>query len=181
MNRYSKYIPVKSAIENLFGKKAWYALKESNSVPTWKKYAEKTLKAIRVSIHQTVKHCDNEWLCEIDEKIDRGLAQAKNCKEIDELIAVLAGTLINVSFLQVGYMPHRSGSNKNFTLRKENWDFNLHRNVVYLQSHEQKENYFWGKQQRKIGFEEQLKIHQEYKASGSNISYSEWCEKNTKA
>ncbi len=67
MNRYSKYIPVKSAIENLFGKKAWYALKESNSVPTWKKYAEKTLKAIRVSIHQTVKHCDNEWLCEIDE------------------------------------------------------------------------------------------------------------------
>lgn len=181
MNRYSKYLPVKSAIENLFGAKAWYALKESNSISTWKKYTDKTLKAVQVSIHETVKHCDKEWLSEIDEKIEKGLAQAKTCREIDDLIAVLAGTLINVSFLQIGYMPHRTGSSRDFTLRKKHWNMGLHRNVVYLQSQEQRESLFWGKQQRKLGFEEQMKLHGEYKASGSNLSYSEWCEKHGKA
>ena len=181
MNRYSKYLPVKSAIENLFGERAWYALKESNSVSTWRKYTEKTLKAIQFSIHQTVKHCDREWLSEIDEKIENSFAQSKACRGIDELIAVLAGTFINLSFLQIGYMPHRSGSKRNFMLRKHFWDMSHHRNVVYLQSKEQRESLFLGKQQQKLGIEEQLRIQREYKASKSNLSYSEWCEKNEKA
>lgn len=181
MNQYSKYIPVKSAIEDLFGAKAWYALKESNSVPTWRKYTEKTLKAVQVSIHQTVKHFDKEWLIEVDEAIENGINQAKRCKEIDDLIAVLAGTLINVSFLQIGYMPRRKGSNRNITLRKNLWELSHHRNVVYLQSPDQRERCFWGKQQRKLGAEEQRNVHQEYKASNSNLPYSEWCEKHEKA
>jgi hypothetical protein len=176
MNRYSKYLPVKSAIENLFGEKAWYALKESNSISTWKKYIVKTLKAVQLSIHETVKHCNKEWLSEIDEKIEKGLTQAKECREIDDLIAVLAGTLINVSFLQIGFMPHRSGSSRNFTLRKEHWNLGRYRNVVYLQSQEQREVLFWGKQLRNLGFKEQIKLHDEYRASGSNLPYSEWCK-----
>lgn len=181
MNSYSKYLPVKSAIEDLFGAKAWYALKESNSIPTWRKYTEKTLRAVQVSIHQTVKHYDKEWMCEVDEAIERGLKQSKECKSIDDLIAVLAGTLINVSFLQIGYMPRRAGSDRNITLRKESWDLSVHRNVVYLQSSEQREDYFWGKQQRELGFQNQMEIHREYTSSKSKLPYSEWCEQNGKA
>ena len=161
MNEYSKYLPVKSAIESLFGKKAWYALKESNSIPDWRKYTEKTLKAIQLSIHESVKHFDSDWRDEIDNEIKRGIDSIKLSKSIDEIIASLAGALINISFLQVGYMPQRKGSSHNITLRKENWDLSHHRSVIYLQSQEQKERLFWSKQQRKTGFEEQMKIRAE--------------------
>lgn len=178
MNRHTKYLPVKFAIESLFGLEAWYALKESNHIPTWKKYIEKTLKSIHISIHQTVKYCDEEWIKDVDKTIQDGLDNTKRCKSIDELIAVLAGTLINMSFLQIGLMPHTS--QKKVTLRKENWNLNCYRSVVYLQSKEQKEEYFWHKQQRKLGFKEQQKIRSKYLASGSSLLYSEWCEKTTK-
>ena len=119
MNKYEKYIPVKSAIERLFGREAWYALKESNSIPTWKKYTKKTLDALKLSIHETVKHFDDVWLCEIDNEIKEGVESIKCSKTIDEIIASLAGALINVSFLQARFMSHREGLDQKNTLKKE--------------------------------------------------------------
>ncbi len=41
---------LKSAIEELLGRDAWYALKETTSLTPWRKYVVKLLKAIRISI-----------------------------------------------------------------------------------------------------------------------------------
>ena len=181
MNQYSKYLILKSAMENIFGPDAWYALKESNHVPTWRKYAEKMLKAIEFSIKDTVEIYDDEWIFEIEKSIQRGLENLKGKNAIDEIIAVLAGVLINVSFLQIGHMPRRSGKATKYSLRKGKWKFNSYRSVVYLQSKEQKENLFIDKQRIAIGFEKQQDLRGEHYRSQSKLPYSEWCENREKA
>jgi hypothetical protein len=176
MNKYSKYSILKSAIEDVFGSNAWYSLKESNHIPTWRGYIIKTLKAIKLSIHETIEIFDEDWLLELDEEIDWGIEASGKATEIDELISILAGTLIKVSFQQIGFIPRRGENKKETTLRKSSWKLNSCRSAVYLQTPEQKEHLFWSKQQNAIGFREQLKLHNEYKRSKSKKSYSQWCE-----
>ena len=176
MNEYQKYIVLKSAIEDLFGSDAWYALKESNSISVWRKYITKTLKAIQLSLLETVKVYDRDWLSNIDHDIDRGITLVKSITEIDELIAVLAGILIRVSFQQVGMMPSRKGSREKFPLRKGSWELSEYRSVQYVQCEEQRERMFWSKQQREIGFQKQMDLWSEYRKSGSKHSFSDWCK-----
>jgi hypothetical protein len=178
MNMYSKYSSLKHTIEDLFGVNAWYELKETDSITVWKKYIIKTLKAIQISIHQTVKIYDAEWLLEVDDIINKGIDSAKKTDSIDELISVLAGTMINVSFQQVGHMPRRKRSDLNITLKKNNWNFNSYRSVMYVQSPEQKEYRFWCQQQEQMGFEKQLEIKAKYEKNRSKLTYSEWCNTN---
>lgn len=168
-------------MENVFGSDAWYALKESNHIPTWRKYAEKMLKAIELSIKDTVEIYDDEWMLQIEESIQRGMEGLKGTNAIDEIIAVLAGVLINVSFLQMGHIPRRSGNTKKYSLRKGKWQFNSYRSVVYLQSREQKENLFIDKQRIAIGFEKQQDLRGEHYRSRSKLPYSEWCKAREKA
>jgi hypothetical protein len=181
MNQYTKYLVLKSVMENIFGADAWYALKESNHVPTWRKYAAKILNAIEFSIKDTVEIYDEEWLNQIQHEIQRGLEAMKHSEAIDEIIAVLAGVLINVSFLQIGFMPKRSGTQTKFSLRKGNWKFNAYRSVIYLQSKEQKENQFLSSQKILIGFEEQQNLLSEHFRSKSKLPFSEWCTSQKKA
>ncbi len=180
MNEYSKYIFLKSAVEDLFGSRAWYDLKESKSISVWRRYIEKTLKAIMLSIHTSVKYYDSDWIDEVDETIERGIDSLKKLKTIDELIAVLAGTLINISFLQIGLMPSRKGSDKKVTLRKSNWDLTRFRTVIYLQSSEQLESLFWSKQQKIIGSQNQIELYDKFRKTNSRLSYSNWCKKQNK-
>lgn len=175
MNEYSKYLILKSAIEDLFGSEAWYALKESNRISAWKKYSEMTLRALELAIQDTVEIYDEEWLSDVLACIDRGIAAVKSHKSIDEIVGTLAGTLIEVSFLQVGIMPRRKGSSRKFPLRRGNWKLNSHRSVAYLQTTEQKEASFWSKQQRLIGVQKQMALHDEFRRSKSRLWYSEWC------
>jgi len=181
MNQYAKYIIFKSAIEDLFGSDAWYALKESDHIPTWRNYAEKTLKSIELAIKDTVEIYDEEWMQEIERNIQRGIEALKKQNDIDEFMATLAGTLINVSFMQIGSMPRRSGNNRKYPLRKGKWCFNGYRQVVYLQTKEQKEKLFFNNQRRAIGFEKQQDLLSEYQSSGLKVPYSEWCNANEKA
>ncbi len=181
MNRYGKYLILKNAIENLFGSEAWYALKESDHVPTWRKYAEKTLKAVERAIKDTVKVYDDVWMTQIEEQISRGLESLKLNKEIDEIVGTLAGVMINVSFLQIGDRPIRSGKPRKFQLRKGKWRFNTYRQVVFLQSREQHELYFRDKQIKKIGMDEHYKLFLEYRDSKSELPYSEWCKSRENA
>ncbi|WP_444939956.1 hypothetical protein ACJJI3_12685 [Microbulbifer sp. ZKSA004] len=78
MNEYSKYQVLKFTLEDLFGKEAWYDLKESNELSIWKKYGIKTLGAIKISIFDTVKYRGEEWVSEIEELIEQG---SQNIKE----------------------------------------------------------------------------------------------------
>jgi len=181
MNEYTKYLVLKSAIEELFGSDAWYALKESNHIPTWRKYGAKTLQAVGTAIAATVDVFDDEWRQEIDKQLADGIERIKKDSDIDEVIATLAGTLIRVSFLQIGLMPNRKGSAKSSTLRKDAWRLNSFSSVIYTQTLEQKERIFWSKQQREIGFDAQLDLNAEYRRSKTNIPYSEWCKNAKKA
>lgn len=176
MNEYSKFLFLKSTIEELFGRKAWYELKESNYVPTWRKHIINTLKAVKISIHDTVKYCDNDWIKEIEQIVERGIELAKQGKSIDELISILAGCMTAISFMQIGLMPHRKGLDKKIALRKGNWNLSKYRTVVYLQTDEQKESLYMNKQQKKIGYEKQMELRREYFMSGSKMTYPEWCE-----
>lgn len=169
---------LKSAIEDTFGRDAWYALKESNHIPTWRKYAEKVLKAVKLSIHDTVEICDDDWLKEIDREIDKGLESIRRCREIDEIVADMAATLLRISFLQVGLVPRRKGKPGPFRLRKGQWNLSAFRSAVYLQTKEQKERAFWSAQQRRIGFDKQTALYSEWRSSGRGLSYVEWCKEN---
>lgn len=174
MNAYTKYTRVKSAIEGIFGSDAWYALKESNHVPTWRRYAQKVLRAIRLSITDSIEVYDQEWLDQVCVCLDRGISDIGQENEIDEIIGVLAATTIEVSFLQIGSLPHCS-ERTSVPLRKGSWKLNGHRSVVYLQTKEQKEAQFCYKQRKKIGFEAQLDLQATHHQSKSKLSYSEWC------
>jgi hypothetical protein len=118
VNAYTKYLPLKSAIENLFGRDAWYALKESNHLGTWRKYAEKTLKAVELSIKDSVEIYDSDWMEEVSSCLHEGMAQLKLADAIDDVVGVLAGTMLEMSFLQLGHMPRRKGRLGPYPLRK---------------------------------------------------------------
>jgi hypothetical protein len=175
VNEYSKYLTLKVAIENLFGTDAWYALKESGHLATWRNYSQKTLRALELSINDTVEICDVEWLTELRERIDRGVEAIREANSIDEVISIMAATLIEVSFLQVGLIPRRRGRTGRYPLRKGQWKLDLYRSVAYFQTKEQKEAQFWSKQQQLIGFQNQQALHAQYRESRSKLSYSEWC------
>jgi hypothetical protein len=176
MNTYTKYTLLKSVIENVLGSDAWYALKESNHLPTWKKQLIKVIDAIHVSIQASIEVYDQDWIEEINQVVETGIKEIKMSEDIEESISSLAATFINISFIQVGLMPRRKGKSK-VSLRKENWELNIYRSVIYIQSFQQKEELFWDKQQDEIGFREQLELKDAHRISKSKLPYSEWCIK----
>lgn len=177
MKSYDKYLSLKSKFEDLFGTTAWYSLKESTSVSEWKKYSIKSLKALKVSIEQSVKHYDSEWIGEVEDNINNGIEHIKSKNTIDEVIASLAATLLGLSFLQIGFSPKRSGTN-DVSLRKDNWKLDMFRSAAYLQSIEQKESMFKHNQQKEIGAQKQRDLLYKYKRARSGLSFSEWCKEN---
>jgi hypothetical protein len=175
MNRNDKYPLLKSTIEELFGDDAWRALKDSNRVLTWRKYAEKILKAVELSVADSVEVCDPELLKEISDCLQRGLKHLKLEKDIDDIVGVIAGTMTEMSFLQLGSMPRRKGTSGPYRLQKGKWQRNGHRSVVYVQTKAQKENSFLARQELEIGSDAQLKLKVEYRGSKSELQYPEWC------
>jgi hypothetical protein len=139
VNTYTKYLTLKSAMEDLFGSEAWYALKESNHLGTWRKYARRTLRAVEVAVKDTVQVYDEEWLREVCECLERGNKAIGTAATIDDVVGVIAGTLVEVSFLQIGFMPRRKGRARKYPVRKGEWKFDGFRSVAYLQTNEQRE------------------------------------------
>lgn len=139
MNQYTRYLTLKSAIENILGADAWYALKESNHLPTWKKQLIKVVRATDLSIQTSVEVYDSEWAIEINKVIELGKSNIKSSQDIEEAISATASTFINLSFLQTGLIPRRNGSNSKVLLKKDYWDLRRYRSVIYTQTNEQKE------------------------------------------
>ncbi len=181
MDIYSSHFSLKSSLEDIFGRDAWYQLKETTDVSVWKKYIAKTLKALNVASQQTVLVHDNEWREDFTKTINDGLERIKVLNDIDELISELANTLLKISFLQIGFMPNKKAVDNQVTLKKENWKLDKFRTVLYTQTLEQKENLFKHKQQKQIGFRQQNELLAEYRRSKSKLSYSEWCYEMGKA
>ncbi|RQP21143.1 hypothetical protein DZC73_29430 [Albitalea terrae] len=165
---------LKSAIEQLLGRDAWYELKETTSLSPWRKHVLKLIKAIRVSIRESVQVRDATWMSEVTENLVRGEQAARKSKDIDELLSCFTATLLRQVFLQIGMLPDRTTS-PTVSLSKENWRLNRQRSVQYVQSMEQLEAVFWSEQQSRIGFEKQMELHNEHRWSKSELPYSEWC------
>jgi hypothetical protein len=170
----SHYYALKTAIEQLFGNRAWLDLKECTSVPTWRAYVLKLFAAVRISIDQSIEIRDEGWVAEVQENLDRGAVAAKSAKDIDELLSALSATLLRQVFLQIGTLPDRSTARK-VTLAREFWTLNRHRSVQYVQTPTQIENAFFNDQQRRICFDKQVELRKEHRASKSKLPFSKWC------
>ena len=170
----SHRIMLKSAIEQLLGRDAWYELKETTSLAPWRKTILKLLKAIRISIDASVEVRDQAWTDAVNENLTRGEEGVKVSKDIDELLSCFEATLLRQVFLQIGALPNRKGG-PGVSLSRENWRLNGQRSVQYVQSRTQLESAFWSEQQSRIGFERQMELRNEHRRSRSPLPYSEWC------
>jgi len=132
----SQYYALKQALEEIFGKDAWYELKECTSLSKWKKHLSKLLAAIRISIHETVRLADAEWFEEADALIERSNSAIKGAKSADELFSTLSAYLKRIVFHQIGFRPMRI-TMKKVTLAKDYWRLDLYRSVQYVQTLEQ--------------------------------------------
>lgn len=135
---YEKYIPYKAMLENLFGTSVWYELKVSDDIKIWKKWIQKSFRAHQVSIAASVEHYDPQWKTEMDQVLEDGKRFLKECKSVDDAIAVAASVFTNASFLQIGLLPKRAGKPGPFNLRASDWKLNSYRTAAYLQTQEQK-------------------------------------------
>ena len=165
---------LKTALEQLLGRQAWYDLKETTSLTSWRKYVLKSVKAIRIATIESVQVRDRAWTVAIEDNLSRGEQAAAKCRDIDDLLATFTATLLRQVFLQIGALPDRRTQNQ-VALTKNNWKMDSQRSVQYIQSQEQLENVFWFEQQSRLGFEQQTKLHNEHRWSKSPLPYSEWC------
>jgi hypothetical protein len=170
----SQFYALKAAIEQLLGNDAWLDLKECTSLSTWRAYVLKLLKAVRISIHESVVVRDQAWIGAVNVSIARGEEAAKSSKDIDDILSNFTATLLRQEFLLIGMLPNRRTAHK-VTLSRENWRLNGHRSVQYVQSSIQLEAEFWNEQQGRIGFERQMELRNEHRASRSKVPFSQWC------
>ena len=132
----SQHYALKQSLEEIFGKDAWYDLKECTSLLKWKKHLCALLTAIRISIHETVRVADPEWFEEVDALLERGNSSIKISKSADELFSTLSAWLTRLVFHQIGFVPQRM-TMKKVTLAKAYWRLDLRRSVQYVQTLEQ--------------------------------------------
>lgn len=167
----SQYCALKFAIKQLLGNQAWLDLKECTSLSTWRAYVLKLIKAVRVSIEESVEVRDQMWMDAVIDNLKRGTESVKSSKDIDSLLSGFSATLLRQVFLQIGTIPNHQSARR-VTLRRETWRLNYHCSV---QSLAQVEAVFWSEQQRRIGIERQMELHYEYRVSKSKLPFSQWC------
>ena len=167
---------LKSSIEELLGRQAWYDLKETTSAATWRKYVLKLLDAIELSVETTVLIKDDDWTADVRSNIAHGRDLARIATTPEDTIAALSGTLLRQVFLQLGAAPFNRSSDTT-PLKPARWDFSGFRSVQYVQSEKQREDLYLSKQRKAIGFEAQLDLQAEYRRSKTKQPYSDWCEK----
>ena len=101
---------LKSSIEELLGRQAWYDLKETTSAATWRKYVLKLLDAIELSVETTVLIKDDDWTADVRSNIAHGRDLARIATTPEDTIAALSGTLLRQVFLQLGAAPFNRSS-----------------------------------------------------------------------
>ena len=133
-----QYYPMKDVFEVILGTASFRAVKDYGSLKTWKIETVRLLRAIALSIAETVEVADEEWKADVQAEIEFGISIAKSATKIDELFAGLAATLATLVFLQVGFLPRDHRKVKRVTLSPRNWKLNSVRSVQYVQNEEQK-------------------------------------------
>ena len=134
----SQFYPLKALFERLLGKPTYMRLKELAHFPSWKSATIKLLDAMHLSVISTVPIADRQWFDDVREVIERGKKALKSSDTIADLFATLAATLIELSFTQMGGMPHRRYPPKTIPLDPRYWSFDGLRSVQYVQTAEQR-------------------------------------------
>lgn len=165
---------LKSSIEQVLGRQAWYDLKETTSVATWRRYVMKLFDAIELSVETTVTIRDDDWIADIRSNLAHGRDLTIIAKTPEDAIAALSGTLLRQVFLQLGSAPFSRSGDKT-PLKPAHWDFSGFRSVQYVQSEQQREELFLSKQRKVIGFEAQIDLQAEHRSAKTRQPYSEWC------
>lgn len=143
-----RYYSLKATLERVWGKGTYSDLKHCSDVRIWKRYLQRTLEAIELSISETVQIADPAWFEEVAAILEMGAERLHDTGDFDELFQAFAATLIELSFHQIGLCPQRVMSNR-ATLRRGGWKLNAYRSVQYVQSGEQKERLERRNEQRK--------------------------------
>ncbi len=176
---YTYMTSVKFAIESVLGKKAWYELKETESVKPWRKWGLKLITAYELALGSTVTVADEEWREDVAENLRSAKERLPKSETIEDVVACLCATLIRQSFLQIGFLPRYQGRDGP-VLKSENWKLDVYRSVQYVQSEEQKASVFLSEQQRAIGHEQQFELKYQHRKSKSKLSFQKWCEELAK-
>jgi hypothetical protein len=103
----SQNYAVKSAIEQLFGQKAWQELKDTTSIKVWRSYVARVIDAIEISIEQSVHVRDDAWIADVSANLSRGRNETVAATSIDDLLSAFTATLLRQVFLQLGCCPDR--------------------------------------------------------------------------
>ncbi|MEK7761487.1 MAG: hypothetical protein AAB433_07905 [Nitrospirota bacterium] len=135
----SQFYPLKAALEQILGNRTYRKLKETATLSDWRLETKKLLKAIELSIIETVRVADAEFYTETKAILDLGQTHIKTAKDISELFASLSATLTRLAFLQIGYVP-KHYQVKSVSLAQKNWNLSSVRSVQYVQSIEQKKS-----------------------------------------
>lgn len=131
---------LKHLLENIFGRKAWYELKHSTDIATWKKYCTRLLSAIEVSARATVLVADDDWFKQLSAELEHGKEMLKLSEDFEQLFVNLSASLGTISFLQLGLVPSRL-TQENVSLRHPtNWKLDRYRSVQYVQNTAQRHN-----------------------------------------
>lgn len=171
----SYFFALKKVIEQLFGRDAWYELKETTSVSVWRHYLKRTVLALEIAIENTV-HADELLHQEASELLKACEESLRSAKTFDHLVSSFTATLLQLTFLQIGHIPENYRQER-VKLHKSNWKLDSYRTVVYVQKPIQRAQLFWIKQQRQIGFGVQRDLYDEHRRSGLPLSYEDWCKR----
>ena len=130
----SQYYAMKSLFERILGRSSFRKLKDFAPLGVWKAESRKLVSALDLSIQATVAVVDDAWKTEVKDLLVHGRSRIDSAKSIDELFAALAATLVELSFLQVGFVPKGHIRVDRVALTAQNWRLDPVRSVQYVQS-----------------------------------------------
>jgi len=135
-----QFYPLKAALEELLGHRAYLHLKETATLRDWKEQIRKLIQAIKIAIKSTVEIADDDWFEDIDKILELadGLISASN--NVTGLFANLSAALARLVFIQIGFLPLGRQRIDSVRLTKEWWTLNKVRTVQYVQNNEQRYN-----------------------------------------
>lgn len=132
-----KYYSLKSIFERIWGKNTYIELKHCSDLRVWKKYAQKTLKASKLAIQETVQIRDEHWQETANMIIEHSVDQIGHATDFDELFHSLSAGYIELSFHQIGLVPTRPLNMRRPILKQQEWRLDAYRSPQYVQSPEQ--------------------------------------------
>lgn len=168
-------------MEDLFGTDAWYELKETTSLNTWKKYLLRALQSYLVAAKETIEVFDKGWWVDFEANNLDGQSAIKNCSDFDQAISLFCATIARQSYIQMGRCPRRPpGRKSKFGLQKHLWNLSSLRSVQYIRSKKQIANAFEARLRKEIGFDGYLDATSAHRRSGTRLEFEEWYKANFK-